>query len=366
MKALSYAVILLFCYAVPVRAAAVYSGCSVPPTTFRHVWYFDPVHGKTQAAGGNGSQSAPFNNLQALVQSEPGYSFPLLTTAPYRWVPVAGKAAVVAPGPKAGPVAPGDEILLMSGNYGDIWLNTNGLPITNSAFITVQAAPGQTPVLTSLLVAATNNWVFNGLKVQSLQSAARSGNALISIKDGGAALPTSNIVLENMTISSQDNAEAWSKGQWVANARTGFWAQSSAGGTNTKCVSLTGSHISNVKTGAGLGADHLLFSDNQIDHFGDDAIDYAASNLAITHNNIHDNLDIGDGNHEDAMQGVIGILPPGVAVNNFQNVLIELEPGHPADGPRACLSHLSAGNRQLQLGMDEPDRDQQRRGHERL
>jgi len=211
----------------------------------------------------------------------------------------------------------------MSGNYGDLWLNTNGVEISNSAFITVQAAPGQTPVLTSLLVAATNNWVFSGLKVQSLQSAARSGNALVEIKDAGAALPTSNIVLENMHISSQDNAEAWSKGQWVTNARSGFFAQSSAGGANTKCVSFTGSHISNVKTGAGLLASQLLFSNNQIDHFGDDGLDYAASNLAITHNDLHDNLNIGDGNHEDAMQGVIGVATPGVAVNYFQNILID-------------------------------------------
>ena len=53
------------------------------------------------------------------------------------------------------------------------------------------------------------------------------------------------------------------------------------------------------------------------------ALIYAASNLAITHNNVHDNLDIGDGNHEDAMQGVIGVVTPGVAVNHFQNVLID-------------------------------------------
>ena len=108
----------------------------------------------------------------------------------------------------------------------------------------------------------------------------------------GAPLPTSDIVLENMTISSQDDAEAWTKAQWVANARGGFRAQSTAGGPNTKCISLTGSHISNVRTGAGLFASQLLFSNNQIDHFGDDGIDFAASNIAITHNDLHDNLGI--------------------------------------------------------------------------
>ena len=226
MKTLSYAAILLFSFAVPVHAVPVYSGCAQPPSTFRHVWYFDPVHGKTVAAGGNGSQAAPWNNLQALVQAEAGYSFPLLTSAPYRQVPVPGQPGVVKPGPNAGPVAPGDEILLMSGNYGDVWINLNAAEISNSDFVTIQAAPGQTPVLTSLFVNSTNKWVFNALKVQSLQAAAKSGNALVEVKDGGAALPTSDIVFENMSISSQDDAEAWSQAQWVANARTGFWAVS--------------------------------------------------------------------------------------------------------------------------------------------
>lgn len=321
MKTLSVVVVLLFCFAVPVRAAPVYSGCAAPPTTFRHVWYFDPVHGKTQMAGGNGSQAAPWNNLQALVQAEPGYSSLLLTTAPYLQV-VPGKPRFLAAGPKSGPIAPGDEILLMSGNYGNIWISVSSGEISNSAFVTIAAAPGQTPVLTSLFVASTNDWVFDGLKVQSLQAASLSGNALVEIKDQGATLPTSNIVFENMTISSVDNAEAWTQAQWRASARGGFWAQSSAGGSNTRCVSLTGSHISNVKTGAGLFAAQLLFSDNEVDHFGDDGIDYAASNLSITKNSLHDHLDIGDGNHQD-MQGVVGVLAPGTVVNRFQNLLID-------------------------------------------
>ena len=62
-----------------------------------------------------------------------------------------------------------------------------------------------------------------------------------------------------------------------------------------------------------VAANNLLFTNNVIDHFGDDGIDYAANNLAITHNTLHDNLDLGDGNHEDAMQGQNGPLAPGAA-----------------------------------------------------
>ncbi len=323
MKAFASAGFLLLCFALPVQADGVYTGCAVPKLTHNHVWYFDPVHGKTKAAGNNGSQAAPWNNLNALVKAHPGYSYPLLTSAPYHQVPVPGGPAIIKTGPSAGPIAPGDEILLMSGNYGDVWLGSVGAEIANSDFVTVAAAPGQTPVLTSLFVAETNKWVFNGLKVQSLKPAALSNNSLVTVKDGGAARPTSDIVLENMIISSQDNVRTWSQAQWVAASRNGVSILSSPGGTNTTCVSLTGSHISNIRYGAALFANQLVFSNNQLDHFGGDAIDYGASNLAITKNNIHDALDVGDGNHPDAMQGALGVLAPGAHLNYFRNVLID-------------------------------------------
>jgi hypothetical protein len=323
MKTLGCVVIMLLTFAVPVRADQVYNGCVTPPSTFRHVWYFDSVHGKTQAAGGNGSQARPWNNLEALVQAQPGYTYPLLTTAAYPHVVTSGQPPVVAPGPNAGPIAPGDEILLMSGNYGNLWLNVWNTEIANSAFVTIAAFPGQTPVLTSLFIAGTNAWAFNGLKVQSLLSAAIAGYALIDIDDYSPTFPTSDIVLENMTISSQDNVAGWSQAQWVANARNGLFFHSTPGTTATKCISVTGSHISNVRNGAAIAAPRVAFSNNQIDHFGDDGVDYAASNLAITHNTIRDNLNVGDSNHEDAMQGQAGFLPAGATVNYFQNVLID-------------------------------------------
>jgi Right handed beta helix region len=323
MKTLGYFVIMMFCLATRVQATQVYSGCAIPPSTFRHVWYFDPVHGKTMAAGGNGSQASPWNNLQALVQAESGYTYPLLTTAPYLQAQGAGLPWTTKTGPKAGPIAPGDEILLMSGNYGDLWLNVWNTEIANSAFVTVAAAPGQTPVLKSLFVAGTEEWAFNGLKVQSLQPAALSGHWLVDIDDYSPTFPTSNIVLENMTVSSQDNVSGWSQAQWIANARNGVFVRSPAGTTAVKCVSMTGSHITNIKNGAALAAGQMFFSGNQIDHFGDDGIDFEASNLAITHNSIHDNLNIGDGNHEDAMQGQAGFLAAGATVSYFSNVLID-------------------------------------------
>jgi Right handed beta helix region len=337
MKTLGYVVILLLAFALPVQAAQVYSGCAAPSPTPRHVWYIDPVHGKTPAAGGNGSQAAPWNSLNGVLAGSwgasvtiPGYSRPLLSSVPYNHAFNGQCCAAGADQLGNPPVQPGDALMLMSGNYGDIGIGNFDLSTTNSDFVTVEAAPGQVPVFTSLGIGRTNKWVFNGIKVQSLLGA--NGNpqvALVLVTDQGPSYPTTDIILQNMQISSADSTAGWSKAQWIAQARSqGFTAAGLAGnGTNgepyTSCISISGSHIQNVRVGAILAANNLLFTNNVIDHFGDDGIDYAANNLAITHNTLHDNLDIGDGNHEDAMQGQNGPLPPGAALNYFSNILID-------------------------------------------
>ena len=334
MKTLGYVVILLLAFAVPVRAAQVYSGCAVPSATSRHTWYIDPVHGKTPAAGGNGSQAAPWNSLNGVLGGAwganitvPGYSRPLLSSVPYNHI-ANGQLVAVADQLGNPPVQPGDALMLMSGNYGDIGIGDFNLPTTNSDFVTVQAAPGQTPVFSTLLLDRTNKWVFNAIKVQSLFGANGNFQPLVFLTDQGPSFPTTDIIFENMQISSADSTAGWSKAQWVAQARTGFGPMGLAGnGTNgepnTRCISMAGSHIQNVRNGAVLAANNLLFTNNVIDHFGDDGIDYASNNLAITHNTLHDNLDIGDGNHEDAMQGQNGPLAAGVAFNAFSNILID-------------------------------------------
>ncbi len=336
MKTLGCVVVMLLALAVPVRAQ-VYSGCSVPSATSRHFWYIDPVNGKSPAAGGNGSQASPWNNLTGVIGGQwgtsgfsvPGYTRPLLSSVPYFHL---ANGAFVDVADQLGnpPVQPGDAIYLLSGNYGDIVLGNYNLSTINSDFVTVEAGPtpGQVPVFTSLLIRSTNKWVFNAIKVQSVYGTNGNNEPLVFLTDQGPSYPTTDIIMKNMLISSADSTTGWSQAQWAAQARTGFEAFGLAGnGTNgepyTRCISVAGSHIENVRFGALLGANNLLFTNNVIDHFGDDAIDYAANNLAITHNTIHDNLDLGDGNHEDAMQGVNGALPPGAALNYFSNILID-------------------------------------------
>ena len=211
---------------------------------------------------------------------------------------------------------PGDEVLLMSGQYGDISIGTYAVPTTNSGFVTIAAAPGQTPTLASLTLTATNMWRFQHLSVQSIGK-----SRAIVVADQGSSLPTSDIIFESIAVGSPERVDGWTQADWIANAHYGgFSALSSADGLNTKCTSFTGGAIYGVRFGATLFAHHSVFSNNTIDHFGDDAVDYAANGLIISDNYVHDNLDVGDGNHEDCIQGFIGPLNKTTAPKNANGV----------------------------------------------
>jgi hypothetical protein len=312
------------------RAAQIYPGCAQPGPIGK-VWYVDPVNGKTAADGGNGSQAAPWNSLQGVVSSAPtpGYARPLLSSIPYfHRQPLPGTTQRVYPDETGAVVRPGDEILLMGGQYGDVSIGTYAVRTTNPAFVTIAAAPGQTPVLASLKLSATNMWRFQHLSVQSIGE-----NVAITITDQASqSLTTADIIFESIVVGSPESVDSWTQAQWIANAhKIGVWELSTADGLNTKCVSFTGGAIYGVRFGAGLFAHESLFSNNTIDHFGDDGVDYGANDLIISDNYVHDNLDVGDANHEDCMQGFIGPLnrstalknPKGVPYTAYSNITIK-------------------------------------------
>jgi hypothetical protein len=188
-KARALACIGFFCLAAAhwgsAGAAEVYPGCAQPGPTGK-VWWVDPVNGKTPAAGGDGSQTAPWNSLPGVLMHAvpPGYTRPLLSSVPYFHV-VDGKRIYVADQLGNPPVQPGDTIELMSGNYGDIVIGDYLQQIANPSFVTVKAAPGQTPVFLTLYIRSTNKWVFDGVKVQSLWGTNNSKQALVTITDQG-------------------------------------------------------------------------------------------------------------------------------------------------------------------------------------
>ena len=289
-------------------AAEVYPGCAQPGPTGK-VWWVDPVNGKSPAAGGDGSKTAPWNSLPGILSFRlpPGYTRPLLSSVPYFHV-VDGKRIYVADQLGSPPIQPGDTIKLMSGDYGDIVIGDYLQQVVNPSFVTVEAAPGQTPLFTTLFIRSTNKWVFKGIKVQSLFGTNNNKQGLVTVTDQGAAHPTSDIILDSMQISSADNTDGWTQPEWLARARVvGVDARGADHGADTTCVSVTNSHISNVIFGSYVMTNNMLFSGNEIDRFGDDGIDYVASNILIAKNYIHDDQVLGNGAHMDGMQGYPGV-----------------------------------------------------------
>ena len=118
--------------------------------------------------------------------------------------------------------------MLMNGNYGDVGIGDYKQQVVNPSFVTVEAAPGQTPVFSTLYIRSTNKWVFKGIKVQSLWGTNNNKLSLVTIGDQGAEFPTTDIILENMHLSTADSTDGWTKAQWVAQGRLGLWAVGSA------------------------------------------------------------------------------------------------------------------------------------------
>src|SRR5580700_6008521 len=239
-------------------AAEVYPGCAQPGPAGK-VWYLDPVNGKSPAAGGDGSKTAPWNSLPGILSFRlpPGYTRPLLSSVPYFHV-VDGKRIYVADQLGSPPIQPGDTIKLMSGDYGDIVIGDYLQQVVNPSFVTVEAAPGHAPVFSTLFIRSTNKWFFKGIKVQSLLGTNNNKQALVSVTDQGASLPTSDIILENMQVSSADSTDGWTQEQWLARVRViGILAKGGDQGADTTCVSVTNSHISKVIFGAEVMANNM-------------------------------------------------------------------------------------------------------------
>jgi hypothetical protein len=303
----------------PPVVPAVYSGCLAPPATFAHTWFFDPVNGTTVEDGADGSQAHPFSSLNAIASLVTGYKTPLLTTAVYDHYP--SQPRIRAGG--GGPIAPGDQLLLMSGNYGDVRLLPVALSMDNGGkFLKIAPAPGQHPVLSSLMMRGTNSWWLDGLKIQSVKPPTEIYSYLVTVGNG-----MKDIVLSNLDVSSADNdLTGWSQAQWNNNGRLGVQLLGGQNGLGTTCVSLTGSHVHHIHTALILGTNNTLVDSNEMDHFGEDAIDYVANHIAITRNDIHDPMDFGISAHADAMQGYPGVQPVAGSVpmyNVFTDIMID-------------------------------------------
>ena len=254
---------------------------------------------------GDGSKSNPWQTLSKVFDVRNK----LFANAPATFIAGSG---IIKPNPRA-PIVSGDIIYLMSGEHGSVTIQgafgqSKGPRLygyDNAEFITIAAAPGETPIIKSLSIKGANKWLFSNLTFQSLQdvpsnlgqpfrsNSKTSDYFLVSLTG-----PNSNIILTSNTFMSQANVDGWTKNDWLQKRASGVV---SIGG---ECLSYVGNYLKNI--GFALGTQRsrrVLLARNKIDMFSDDGIDYGSSELVIEDNIITNSIDDGDGFHQDGIQG---------------------------------------------------------------
>ncbi len=288
-----------------VTPLSTYPTCEIPRAVVgAKTYYIDPVKG---SPSGDGSAARPWQSLATVINSKVAtsvYKTPYLTGET-----LTHNAAVVPLNPTA-PVKAGDTILLMSGDYGNVAFKG-----VNTDFITVKAAPGQTPKLGLVSFAGSGKWILQGVKVQK---EATGFSPLIAITMHGFTGAVSNIIIDGNTVSARDDVSGWSQADWQAKrAWFGINTDAGAGVKHVNCVAITNNKIINVKHGAGISSSKVLFAGNTIDTFGGDGIDIGGNDLLVTKNLITNPVNIGDGDHPDCIQGQLG------RTQNYTNVVID-------------------------------------------
>ena len=273
----------------PAGAATVADGCANPGTpASRNTFYVDPAKG---SMNNDGSAARPWSTLAEVLD---------------------GKRKLVGAA-----IKPGDIVYLNSGDHGNVQVTG----AVNSDFITIQAAPGQTPILRSLRVNGASKWMFAGLKVQGAGDGSTNslpGSGLIEFGKSAALGPTSNIVFAGNAVSTADDTSGWTDTDWVKKPfATGL-------STSAACVTISGNHFSNIRNAISLEGDRILAADNKIDNFGNDGIDVVASNVTIRGNTIT------DGRHTKSEplhpDGIQGWTKPGATNTNVvidRNIIIK-------------------------------------------
>lgn len=313
------------------------SSCNfVLPTTFTHTWYVDSSSaGQTQNAmttagislnptvtPHQGDAAHPWSSLQAVFSTVTGYPRSLLSTA--------------VGGTSASPIKPGDEILVNTGaGYGAVVTGGFSFTVNNPSYVVVAAAPGQTPTLSSLSILNSTNLAFVGLSVQG-------GPTTTMVTIGENVGTTNNIVLDHLnvfTVSAATAATYTTAAQWIANVGSALGVSFSAG----TCIELSNSHIFNVLNGMAMQrVQGLLIYNNEIDHWGEDAIDYESYKIIISSNYLHDPAlyDTINGVHSDFMQGFSSSQNPsnGDIWIDRNTEIYQTDPNLPFVGVGACCN----------------------------
>ena len=185
---------------------AIANGCDIPPaspnTAAGHVWYVDPINGKTQAAGGTGVDLAhAWKDDGALFNSTPNYtSSPLFGFG--RTIPP-GDTIYIEPGNVANPAG---NIVVPSGTYSTTNGTVGAAPVftwimTDPAAPSFAVIPANGSAGNAIQLSSSKGLIFKNLAVEPAVQNTLFQRGIYATSTSEAA-PLYDILFENMRISS--------------------------------------------------------------------------------------------------------------------------------------------------------------------
>jgi len=267
----------------PALAVEVARGCDAPPDTpHGRTFFIDPERG---SMANDGSEAKPWRTLAEVLA--PGSR--MVATMKWRENSKDGSQLPINPD---GPIHPGDTLVLMSGDHGDVDLKQ----FVNRDFIFVVAGKDQTPVVDTLRVTSSTHWLFRGIKFQHTRTPI--SNAVVSAISHGWMGPSNNLVFVENSVSATDSTDSWSEQDWVDKP------YEYAFGSSGPCTTFAHNHVYNVRDAVTVSGENTLVADNVIERFGNDGVDVTSSNTVVRGNLIRDSMHSGkEPKHPDGIQG---------------------------------------------------------------
>ncbi len=270
-------------------------------------FYVDPVSG---GPGGDGSASRPWRSVQEVFDAG------LVESQQWDKLPYSPQSKLVAKNAGA-PVRAGDTIRLLSGYHGDLLIDG----YYNLGDITLAAAEGHTPRLSSLHLRSSSHWIIRGLSVSAEFSPTYKRHTLVHLESHDWRGPIHDIVVERCSLCSVADASAWTAKDWDRLSCNGFQVD----GTR---MTIRDNRLLNVNFGISVEASHSLVSGNLVENFAGDGLRGLGDHCIFEYNIVKNCYDV-NANHDDGFQSwstgpggvgsgqVVGVILRGNTIINY-------------------------------------------------
>ena len=277
------------------------------------VFHIDPVNGSML---NDGSAATPWSTLAEVLTAN------LVETRAYSPLPYVAGTSQLIPKNAGAPVHAGDTLLLYDGLHGDAFYRG----AYNVETITVMAAPGHTPILSTLHLQAAAKWRLIGLHVSPEPYGTYHGNHLIHFDTHAWHGPARELEVRDCVLYTSANTSAWSAQDWVDRHSDGIRILG-------KQVLLLNNQLTNVHFGITISGDSSQAIGNSVINFSGDGMRPLGSDLLLEGNTIKNCYDV-DANHDDGIQS---FTSPGVPLRRVVlrgNTIINFDdPNQPLRGP---------------------------------